>query len=311
MKKAILFGMGANYERYRKQFEKHYEIKGIADNSIEKIKSGAIAIENLQQVDYDLIVITTMRYEEIEDQLLKQGIPKNKIKIAALDDTLYRNEILGNYYYGQHCDDLVVSAIFSQIGIDRPSYMDLGANHPIILSNTALLYKNGCKGINIEANPNLIKYFDMLRPNDQNINVGVACEKGVLPYYIFTEDSGLNTFSKEEAEKASLPVKEIKELPVVTLDEVIEKYCEGVFPDYLDCDIEGLDYKVLDQYDLKANGPKVVCVEVRIDDCHRFDSMMQVKNYFRFCRIGENNIYVMSKYAEVLIHSDVNGLWNK
>lgn len=306
MEKALLFGYGANCLRYKKQFEKRYQVVGVIDNAKEKWGHLVSSVDRIKQYDYDVIVITTMRYEEIEKQLLDMEVPEEKIIIAALDPDLCVNEIFGCYSYGQHFEDLVIASMFLQIGIEKPTYMDLGANHPIIMSNTALMHRNGCHGINIEANPNLIKYFDMLRPNDTNVNVGVASESGSLPYYVFTEDSGLNTFSREEADKADIPIKDVKELPVITLDRIINEYWKESFPDFLDCDIEGLDYDVLESYDFIDNGPKIACVEVRTDECVRFDNMMRWKGYFRFCRIGENNIYARNEYSEILMHENVS-----
>lgn len=300
----VIFGCGANYHRYKKKLEHRYDIVGLIDNDPDKQNGEIFSIELLDRCDYDVVVITNMVYEDIEAQLVDYGVTSDRIIIAALDEDLFCNEIMGCRYYGQHGEDLVAASLFSQIGIEKPSYMDLGANHPIMWSNTALMHRSGCRGINVEANPRLIRYFEKVRPDDINVNVGVACSKGMLPYYVFTEDSGLNTFSKEEADKAGIPVREIRELPVVTLDEIVSKHCPDGFPDYLDCDIEGLDYDVLNGYDLKRNGPKVISVEVRPDDSDRFDEMLAGKDYFRFCRIGENNVYVRNEYSMSLCHTE-------
>ncbi len=298
--RAVIFGCGANYHRYKKQLDNRYEIVGLIDNSPYKRNDLVGTIDILEKVEYDDVVVTAMMYEDIEEQLLEYGVDKERIKIAALDYDLYCFESFGCTYYGQHCDDLIVAAVFARIGIEKPTYIDLGANHPVIWNNTALMHRNGCKGINVEANPDLIRYFEIKRPDDINLNVGVATKSGKLPYYVFTKDSGLNTFSKEEADKADIPIREVIELPVITLDEIITTHCPDGFPDYLDCDIEGLDYDVLEQYDLKTNGPKVICVEVRTDETERFDVMLSDKGYYRFCRVGENNIYVRDTYRDVI-----------
>jgi len=41
-------------------------------------------------------------------------------------------------------------------------YVDLGAFHPFVYSNTCLLSKLGWRGINIDANPNVINLFNQL-----------------------------------------------------------------------------------------------------------------------------------------------------
>ena len=54
----------------------------------------------------------------------------------------------------------------------------------------------------------------------------------------------------------------------------------------------------------RKNSPKVVCVKVPFEESERFDSMMGEKDYFRFCRMGENNIYVKNRYRIDLLHAE-------
>ena len=54
--------------------------------------------------------------------------------------------------FSQCGEDLIVNYIFGLRGITKPTYLDIGANDPFYLNNTALFYINGCRGINIEAN---------------------------------------------------------------------------------------------------------------------------------------------------------------
>ena len=58
--------------------------------------------------------------------------------------------------------------------IERPSFMDVGANHPFFLSNTALFYRNGSHGINIEPNPILFRRIAQVRTEDTNIMAGIG-----------------------------------------------------------------------------------------------------------------------------------------
>ena len=94
---------------------------------------------------------------------------------------------------------------------------------------------------------------------------------------------------------------EIVELQVTTLSTIIDKFCPNGFPDYLDCDIEGMDYDVLESFDLYNDGPKVICVEVKKMQINKFDKMLKSKGYFRFCRIVCNNIYVRDEYSMKLL----------
>ena len=78
-----------------------------------------------------------------------------------------------NRSYSQCGEDLLVQYIFNLRGIQKPSYIDIGANHPYFLSNTALFYEKGSRGINIEANPQLAENFKTHRPEDINLNIGI------------------------------------------------------------------------------------------------------------------------------------------
>src|SRR6187200_1235902 len=86
----------------------------------------------------------------------------------------YRNHFSPNISYSQCGEDLLVQYVFLLRGIKYPSYIDIGANDPFYLSNTALFYNKGCRGINIEANPKLIENFKLHRPEDHNLNIGIG-----------------------------------------------------------------------------------------------------------------------------------------
>lgn len=308
MKKAVVFGVGGNWSMYGDSVRKKFSIIGYIDNNWEKIGGDVTSVDNVVHMKFDFIIIMPDDCEDMVRQLHNMEISYEKIIIFKSFKEAYpyyEKETIGLTCYGQHFDDLIIAAIFGQIGIEKPTYMDLGANHPLVISNTALFYRNGCRGINIEANPLLITEFEKERPEDINLNVGIGTEEGILPFYKFSETCGRNTFSKKEADSVSsddFKVKEVVQLPVVTLKSIIEKYCQNIFPDFLDCDIEGMDYDVLSDYDLKNNGPKVMCVEVREKEIEAFDGMLSGKGYFRYCRMGENNIYVQEKYRDSLIH---------
>ena len=251
-------------------------------------------------MEYDYIVITPNAYEEMHRQLIGMGIDAEKIKIVPLLEM--KNKVLGYDCYSQHGEELILATIFKAIGIDKPSYIDLGANHPTFGSNTAFFYEQGCRGINIEANPLLMDLFKMARPGDINLNVGCGTEEGTLLFYIFNDTSGRNTFSPRwvdfyESRKLDKVTKTI-ELPVTKLKKITDKYCADGFPDLLDCDIEGMDYDVLADYDFAADGPKVILAEVPPLESDKFDKMLKNKGYFRYCRITGNAIYVRNEYSE-------------
>ena len=165
--------------------------------------------------------------------------------------------------FSQCGEDILVNYIFSLRSIDKPSYIDIGANHPFFLSNTALFYEKGCRGINIEANPQLIENFKINRPEDINLNIGIDGEDGELDFFIM-KDNTLSTFSKSECDSMILqgkPLLEIKKISLTTISSILKKYFNNKFPDFLSLDVEGLDMKIIQSIDFNQSFPKVICVE--------------------------------------------------
>jgi len=165
--------------------------------------------------------------------------------------------------YSQCGEDLIVKFIFDSLSIAKPSYIDIGAHDPFLISNTALFNELGSRGINIDPDDNLLEKFKAVRPEDINLNIGVGPEKSKMELYIMSEKA-LNTFSKKEAEncvKEGLEIIDTKSVDILTLDEIINKYNNGIFPEFLSLDAEGFDFDILKSIDYNKYYPKVICVE--------------------------------------------------
>jgi len=166
--------------------------------------------------------------------------------------------------FSQSGEDLIVKFIFDQLGIKNPSYIDIGAHHPYYISNTALFFKNGSRGINIEPDPTLFKEFLKYRKEDVNLNIGISDCKGELDFYVISSPT-LNTFSKEEADKYCLEgdyqIKSIKKIKVQILSDIIKDFSNGIFPQFLSIDAEGVDEIIIRELDFDKNYPIVICIE--------------------------------------------------
>jgi FkbM family methyltransferase len=197
------------------------------------------------------------------------------LKIAAQDlksrgrQWLVAKGLLSHRSYSQCGEDLIIQFLFNGMGVVRPSYLDLGAHHPTYLSNTRLFYADGCRGINIEANPELIANFRWQRPRDLNLNIGIVSEEHdgeTIDFYVMNV-SAMSTFSSEEArrleEETSVRLAKTISVPVRGVLSVIHQYCGGRFPDLLTVDIEGTDALVvpaLSRTD-SSRRPRVICIE--------------------------------------------------
>jgi FkbM family methyltransferase len=165
--------------------------------------------------------------------------------------------------YSQCGEDLIVDYVLQLRGVSNPSYLDIGAHHPYFISNTALFYERGCRGINIEANPQLIPLFHKHRPEDINLNIGIGARNGQLDFYVM-EDSSLSTFSQRERDNLARAGKiqaNVIQVRIRTISPVLSESFGGLFPDFLTLDAEGMDLDILQSIDFNKHWPKVICVE--------------------------------------------------
>jgi FkbM family methyltransferase len=166
--------------------------------------------------------------------------------------------------FSQSGEDLIISFIFNALKIKKPTYIDIGAYHPFHYSNTALLYKSGSSGINIEPDPTMFKLLIKYRKRDINLNIGIGEKQGVADYYRMNVPT-LNTFSKSTAEKyrneGDYFITDVSKIEISTLPNVINNYCDNIFPDFLNLDAEGIDETILKDLDLIQVKPKVICME--------------------------------------------------
>lgn len=184
--------------------------------------------------------------------------------------------------YAQSGEDLILAHLFYKIGIQNPSYLDIGANHPSYISNTYYFYLRGSHGVCIEPNPSLYKQIKKIRPRDVVINIGIGIDNvSEADFYLFPpEADGLSTFSKTEAEYwgevgmknvGKIKYKEVIKIPLRSINEIIEKNFDEK-PDFISLDVEGLDLAILQSLDYSKFSPKVICVETLLYDENQLES---------------------------------------
>ena len=81
----------------------------------------------------------------------------------------YKNKVEAMVYairqrdsYSQHGEDKLVRQLLEKLNLKDLLYVDIGANHPIKISNTYLLYRNGMRGIVIEPNRDFLFFSQQL-----------------------------------------------------------------------------------------------------------------------------------------------------
>jgi FkbM family methyltransferase len=209
-------------------------------------------------------------------------------------------DIKPKYSYSQLGEDLILDFFLKEK--TSGFYIDVGAYHPINLSNTYKFYKRGWSGVNIEPNYTKFNLFEKQRTRDINLNIGIGSDKEKAQFFVFDADT-LSTFSKESAEgyeKIGHKILEVRNIDLVPLKTVIDKYSKGREIDFLSIDTEGYELEVLNTNDWGLFRPKLIILETveysknilgkKLNDIH--DVFMDSIGYMKVADTYINTIYI-------------------
>lgn len=168
--------------------------------------------------------------------------------------------------FSQTGEDMIIDHFMKYVfEIPRPSYLDIGANHPWAINNTAFFYTH-CKsrGVLVEPNPLLCQLLKKERKHDRVLNVGVdAEEKTSIPFYVMTP-STLSTFDASavaEMEKRSYATLDrVIRISLLPIMDIVQQHCI-TSPNIISIDVEGNDLAILQSFDFTICRPEVFIVE--------------------------------------------------
>ena len=153
--------------------------------------------------------------------------------------------------WSQGGEDLALLSIFNNQ--EQGTYIDVGAHQPTRFSVTRWLYQQGWRGLNIEANSDLLHAFEIQRPEDTNINFAVGTQES-YEFMIFQEPA-LSThdelWKSKFLSEGAIPKKNVV-VPGRTLRSILDEYFPSTAPTLLCIDAEGSDYDVLVSLDLPS-----------------------------------------------------------
>jgi len=138
-------------------------------------------------------------------------------------------------------------------------FVDVGAGHPIHLSNTYFFEKNGWTGICIDADPTQYKILKKERVNVEWAAIlPIAGEIGFSQSYLPELSSVLDRGKRKGLMK--ILFKKPIQVRGVELETLLNKYNITEI-DLLDIDVEGSELEVWRSFDYKKHKPKVVIIE--------------------------------------------------
>lgn len=175
----------------------------------------------------------------------------------AMRDSLGRKES-----YSQWGEDRIILDYFLARGGIEPDwiYMDVGANHPTLISDTYLFYRLGYAGICLEPNRELSSVFQRIRRRDVVVNAAAGNQPGELEFFV-TDNPVFSSLVKAELEDR---VATSYVVPVLRLEDLQSQInAKRIF--LLKIDTEGFDQQVLEGARSLLPSIMVVLTETRSD----------------------------------------------
>ena len=175
--------------------------------------------------------------------------------------------------FSQFGEDLFINSFFKDH--KKGKYVDLGAFHPMRLSNTYLLHKKGWSGTNVDLNSISIDLFNIARNKDKNICALISDQSNVLKdAYLENDWSAASSISPDNNFKLKKKMK----------TEIFNNIIDHHF-DFLNIDLEGHDYEVLRTIDFNKFKPKLICIEILFDGLNKDNIFNHMKlNNFLFIK---------------------------
>jgi FkbM family methyltransferase len=186
----------------------------------------------------------------------------------------------------------LVAAFF---GGTKGFFVEVGANDPHARSQTLHLERAGWTGILIEPQPDLAEQLRTLRTGKV---FAVACSSPehagrTMPLHVA---GPLSSLDRERMAPGAAPERVI-EVPIRTLDSLLDEADAPKPLDFLSIDVEGHEIEVLRGFDIARWRPRLILLEDHVADLakHRF---MKSAGYRLIRRYENNGWYVPANAPE-------------
>ncbi|MDD7186066.1 MAG: FkbM family methyltransferase [Oscillospiraceae bacterium] len=227
------------------------------------------AVRNSQIAESNMNEFNSYR-NQLDERLRSDDITTIELshRIEILESSIKNDfELFNKRTYSQSGEDSIIMYIMAMKGIplSECSYLDLGANHPKVMSNTYFFYEQGARGVLVEANPKLADELGNERSGDIVLNKCISGKSGEkLDFNILNLDglSKVGDVSDILFENPDARIEKTVQLETVSVNDIIEEYFSGKAPLILNLDIEGLERQILDSIDFEKYRPMIMIIEM-------------------------------------------------
>ena len=174
-------------------------------------------------------------------------------------------------------------------GAAKGFFVEVGANHPTLRSQTWHLEQLGWAGVLIEPQPDLAAFL----VTERRAKVfACACTApgvagGALPFHVAGPLSSLNADRMAPGAKADYVIM----VPTRTLDDVLEEADAPRGFDLLSIDVEGHEIEVMRGFDFAHWKPRLIMLEDHVESLKKH-RVLEQNGYSLVRRVGNNGWYV-------------------
>jgi FkbM family methyltransferase len=207
--------------------------------------------------------------------------------------------------YTRNFEDVILQRVFADVSAGR--YIDVGASHSVIDSNTYALYCKGWRGVAVEPLP-YRDHWARDRPRDVLLSAVAGAQAGSLQLQIYDQAQQISTASEQTVDywrKNGVQPSRSITVPVVTLDEVIASHLHDQPLHLVSVDVEGMEKTVLQGLDLRLHRPWVIVLEAVTPGSprpahHEWEGLLLEAGYLMSYFDGVNRFYLAREQRHLL-----------
>lgn len=204
--------------------------------------------------------------------------------------------------YAQNFEDVMLWRALGHI--ESGTYIDVGAQDPVVDSVSLAFHEHGWHGIHVEPTPRYAELLRQQRPGDTVIQAAVGTGPAVLRFFEIA-DTGISTADATIAAQHRERGFDVREttVPCIALSAIFDT-CRAPEIHWLKVDVEGFEQQVLSSWGSSAARPWIVVVEstlplTQIETRENWEATLLAYGYAHVYFDGLNRYYVSSVHPEL------------
>lgn len=189
-------------------------------------------------------------------------------------------------------------------GIEHGFYIDIGCHHHYSDSVTLFFYLRGWRGINIDAQSEIMTEYSAKRPHDINLCATLSdCDGIDATLYL---RGGLTTLNLENATRLEIGTFQERQITTSTFQTLVSSLSLPDVIHFLKNDVEMHEKQVLLGIDLCKYRPWVIAIEsvlpnTSISCSDQWEYILDENDYIFFCEHAVNRFYLAKEKEEELV----------